>query len=83
MSLPNFPKFLSVISISFPEEHLCSFSYSSCSINKSHKLPFAISNVVSSSPLDVIFSDVWTSPVSSSDGFHYYVIFVDHFTKYI
>ena len=26
---------------------------------------------------------MWTSPVSSSDGFHYYVISVDHFTKCI
>ena len=26
---------------------------------------------------------MWTSPISSYDGFHYYVIFVDHFTKYI
>ena len=32
---------------------------------------------------DIIFSDVWTSPVSSSYGFHYYVIFVDLYTKYI
>ena len=35
------------------------------------------------SPLDVIFSDVWSSPISSSNGFNYYVIFVDHCTKYI
>ena len=73
-----FRKFLSVLSISFPKEHLCSFSYCSCSINKSHKLPFAKSSITSSSPLDV-----WTSPVSSFNGFHYYVIFVDHFKKYI
>ena len=26
---------------------------------------------------------MWTSPISFSYGFHYYVIFVDHFTKYI
>ena len=82
-SLPIFQKFLSVLSIYFPEEHLCSFSYSFYSINKSHKSPFAKSSITSSSPLDVIFSDVWTSPISSSNGFHYYVIFVDHFTKYI
>ena len=82
-SLPNFQKFLSVLSICFPEDHLGSFSCSSNNINKSHKLPFAKSSITTSSPLDVILSDVWTSAVSSSDGFHYYVIFVDHFTKYI
>ena len=82
-SLPNFQNFFSILSISFPEEHLCSVSCISNNINKSHKLPCAKSSITSSSPLDVLFSDVWTSSFSSSDGFHYYVIFVDHFTKYI
>ena len=40
-SLYIFCKFLSVLNISFPEDHLCSFSYTSCNINKSHKLPFS------------------------------------------
>ena len=62
-SLHIFRKFLSVLNISFPEEHLCSFSYNSCNINKSHKLPFAKSSITSSSPLDIIFSNVWTSPI--------------------
>ena len=26
---------------------------------------------------------MWTSPIHSLDGYKYYVIFVDHFTKYI
>ena len=56
--LPNFWKFLSVLSISFPKEHLCSFSCNSCNINKSHKSPFAKSSLTSSSPLDNIFSNV-------------------------
>ena len=82
-SLPIFRKFLSALSISFREEYLCSFSWNSCNINKSHKLPFPKSSITSSSPLNVILSDVWTLPVSFSNGFHYYVIFVDHYTKYI
>ena len=81
-SLHIFHKFLSVLNISFPEDHLCSFSYTSYNTNKGHKLPFAQSSITSSSPLDVIFSNVSTSPISSFDGFHYYVIFVDHYTKY-
>ena len=83
LSLPIYQKFLSVLSISFLEEHLCSFSCHSYNINKSHKLPFSKSSVTFSFPLDVIFYDVRTSLVSSSNGFYYYVIFVDHFTKYI
>lgn len=55
----------------------------SCSINKSHKLPFQKSTISSTYPLEVIYSDLWTSPVLSHDGYRYYVIFVDHFTKYI
>ena len=78
-----FFKFLSVLNISFPDDHLCSFSCTSYNISKSHKLSFAKSSITSSSPLDVIFSDVWTSPISSFDGFNYYVIFVNHYTKYI
>ena len=81
-SLPIFHKFLSVLSISFPKEHLCSFSYNSCNIHKSYKLPFSTPSITSSSPLEIIFSNVWTFLVASFDGFRYYVIFVDHYTKY-
>ena len=82
LSLHIFCKFLSGLNISFLEEHLCSFSCNSYNINKSHKLPFAKSSITSSSPLNIIFFYAWTSPVSSYDGFHFYVIFVDHYTKY-
>ena len=53
-----------------------------CSINKMHKLPFSVSTLISTSPLEVVFSDVWTSPLLSIDNFKYYVIFVDRFTRY-
>ncbi|WKA01920.1 hypothetical protein VitviT2T_020169 [Vitis vinifera] len=59
------------------------FLRNACHCNKSHKLPFSTSTIVSSQPLEIIFFDVWTSPVISHNGFKYYVIFVDHFTKYI
>ena len=44
-SLHIFRKFLSVLNISFPNDHLCSFSYTSCNTNKSHKLPFVQSSI--------------------------------------
>ena len=59
------------------------FSCTACLCNKSHKLPFSTSSLVSTHPLQIIFYDVWTSPIMSSTGFKYYVIFFDHFTKYI
>lgn len=42
-----------------------------------------VNQLFSHSPLDIVYTDLWTSPVYSIDGFKYYVIFVDHHTKYI
>lgn len=53
-----------------------------CLSNKSHKLPFSMSSISSSYPLEILYSDLWgPTPVNSIDGFRYYVIFVDHFSK--
>ena len=54
----------------------------SCSTNKSHKLPFSTSTLTTSQPLEILFSDVWTSPTTLVDGYKYYVLFVDHYTRY-
>lgn len=59
------------------------FHCNSCHINKGHKLPFSISSIKSISPLELIFSYVWgPSPVTSVNGYKYYLVFVDHFTRY-
>lgn len=55
---------------------------SDCLQNKSHKLSFSQSSITSSRPLEYVFSDVWTSPIFSIDKFKYYLIIVDHFTRY-
>lgn len=56
----------------------------SCAINKSHQLPFSTNTLSSSDPLDLLYTKVWgPSPIPSSDGYRYYVTFIDHFTKYI
>lgn len=39
-----------------------------------------IYTLTSTTTLELVFSDVWASPISSSNGSKYYVIFVDHFT---
>ena len=44
------------------------FSCHDCLNNKSHKLSFSQSTIVSSQPLETIFSDVWTSPILSNNG---------------
>ena len=53
-----------------------------CLINKSHKLPFSQSTISSSRPLEYLFSDVWSSPILSHDNFKYYLIIIDHYTRY-
>ena len=47
-----------------------------------HRLPFPNSHFVASSPFELVHFDVWgPTPVMSIDGFHCYVLFVDHFTR--
>ena len=47
---------------------------SACLRNKTHKLPFSVSTVISSKPLEIIYSDVWSSPILSKDGFNYFCV---------
>jgi hypothetical protein len=51
-----------------------------CCQAKGHQLSFQHLHL-SSSPLDLIYSDLW-SPVFSIHGNHYYVSFIDAFSKY-
>jgi hypothetical protein len=54
-----------------------------CQRGKSHQLPFNMSENKSSVPLELVFSDVWgPSPILSNNGAHFYVIFVNHFSKF-
>ncbi|KAJ1698879.1 hypothetical protein LUZ63_007391 [Rhynchospora breviuscula] len=54
-----------------------------CNVAKCHKLPFNNSSTVSMAPLELIHSDVWgPAPLVTSNGFRYFVIFVDDFTRF-
>ena len=54
-----------------------------CLYGKMHNLPFPKSHFVASSPFELVHFDVWgPAPVTSVNGFRYYVIFVDHFTRF-
>ncbi|CAL1403910.1 unnamed protein product [Linum trigynum] len=60
-----------------------SLSCESCSLHKSHKLPFSISSLSSSRPFDLLYMDVWgPSPIISHDDYSYYLVIVDHFSRY-
>jgi len=54
----------------------------SCQIAKSKKLPFSDSHRISTHPLELIHSDVWTSPILSLGGCKYYVVFIDDHSRF-
>jgi len=54
----------------------------SCQLAKSKCLPFSESNNVTAAPLEIIHSDLWSSPVASHSGHRYYVIFIDNFSRF-
>ena len=58
-------------------------SCESCSVSKSHKLPFSLSYNAALFPFQLIHSDVWgPTAVPSFGGFRYYISFVDDFIKF-
>jgi hypothetical protein len=51
----------------------------SCQLGKSKRQPFFASNCQTSTPLNLIHTDIWTSPITSMNGYKYYVAFIyDH-----
>nr|GEX99890.1 ribonuclease H-like domain-containing protein [Tanacetum cinerariifolium] len=54
-----------------------------CQLGKHVRLPFLSSNNVVTSCFDLIYSDVWTSPIPSLLGFKYYVLFLDHYSQFV
>lgn len=48
----------------------------------SHQLPYPQSDSTSSSPLELIFSDVWGPAPKSVGHYQYYVSFIDDFIKF-
>lgn len=59
--------------------HLCQ----SCSFAKMHRLPYSPSSSEHNTPLALIHSDLWgPAPITSTNGFVYYVSFIDHCTRF-
>lgn len=56
----------------------------SCQLGKSHRFPLGSSHIASSTPFELIYSDVWgPSPKFSINGNRYFVLFIDDCTKYV
>ena len=55
----------------------------SCQLGKSVRLPFSASTFVATRPLERIHCDLWgPSPVKSNQGFSYYVVFIDNYSRF-
>ena len=53
-----------------------------CQQAKSHQLPYSRSSYVSTSPFELVYSDVWGPAPKSVSCFQYYVIFIDDYSKH-
>jgi histone deacetylase 1/2 len=54
----------------------------SSQLAKSHQLPYPVSTSVSTTPLELVFSDVWGRAPISVGKHEYYVSFIDDFSKF-
>ena len=72
-----FPKFKSISN----KCKISDYSYTNCLYGK--MLPFQKSHFTASSPFELVHSNLWgPAPITSVNGFNYYVLFVDHFTRF-
>ncbi|KAL1224684.1 Retrovirus-related Pol polyprotein from transposon RE2 [Cardamine amara subsp. amara] len=54
-----------------------------CQLGKSSRLPFSDSVYVASRPLERVHCDLWgPSPVVSVQGFRYYAVFIDNYSRF-
>lgn len=57
--------------------------YEACKFGKSHALPYQPSLFHATAPFELIYSDLWgLAPLMSTSGYHYYVHFVDDFSRF-
>jgi len=58
--------------------------YTSCSQNKAYRQNFSTHGLTNTTPIELIYMDVWgPSHDLGINGSKYYVIFINHYTKYI
>jgi hypothetical protein len=56
--------------------------YDACYKAKSLQFPYKRSNIVSTHPLELVFSDVWGPAPESVGRYKYYISFIDYFSKF-
>ncbi|XP_057418177.1 uncharacterized protein LOC130712360 [Lotus japonicus] len=58
-------------------------SHTAASQGKHVRLPFSSSETITLRPFDILHSDLWTSPILSTAGHRYYVLFLDDHTDFL
>lgn len=58
------------------------FNWDSCYCCKTHKLPFNTSTLIDLHPLHYIYVDIWGPTPILVDGYQFYLLLVDSFTRY-
>ena len=62
-----------------PKPDICT----SCQLAKGQRLPFIHNEKRASSPLDLVHCDLWgPAPITSTDGYRYYVVFIDDHSRF-
>ncbi|GKE23211.1 ribonuclease H-like domain-containing protein [Tanacetum coccineum] len=61
----------------------CSHLCHACHHGKHVRLPFTSSDFIVTHSFKIVHSDIWTSPIASSGGLKYYVLFLDHYSHYL
>lgn len=73
---------LALCNIGYQNKNVSDFC-NSCCLAKAHCLHAPPSKTEYHAPFDLVFSDLWgPAPYESTDGFSYYVTFVDAFTRF-
>uniref|UniRef100_A0A251S8E3 Putative zinc finger, CCHC-type n=1 Tax=Helianthus annuus TaxID=4232 RepID=A0A251S8E3_HELAN len=81
-SIQVLKRLLNKLGLVYNNTSASSFHCDACSLNKSHKLPFGENSFIASKPLELVYTDVWGPVQTSNDGYSYYVLFVDFYSKY-
>jgi hypothetical protein len=77
-------RILSKFSLPVIRQNKRHMSCSACLSSKSKQLAFSPSPTRVNNPLELIYTDVWgSSPIISTNGFKYYVSFLDAYSRYL
>lgn len=60
-----------------------SIFYSVCQIVKAYKVPFTSFDAKSDQPFDLLYIDLWTSPLLSCNNEKYFLSIVDDNTRFV